>query len=194
MTVKEWLGILLVSGCIGPQLCAAAQPAAKSTTTPSEVLDEVLVRGKRLNELKAAIVVAEDRFYARYNELNKVDIFDIECAVDAPIGTKIPQRLCLTKLQLNARSDHGREYLQNLQETTKHAPGKGGGSLAPGKPPDTDPDVVWSARYDEYRNNMLDLLKQNRDLQRLAREGEDARKRYNAEYKRRLKGRLILVE
>jgi hypothetical protein len=147
----------------------------------------VLVRGIRLRELKAAVVEAEDRFYARYNDLNKVAIFDIECRVEAPLGTRIPQRWCLTNIQLRAKRDYAREYLQNLQSATAF-----GGDE--GKPPDTNPDLVWASRYEEYSDNMLQLLKQNPELRRLADEAEEARKRFNAEYTRRLNGRLILLE
>jgi hypothetical protein len=178
---RKWLGIL-ISGCLGTQLCAGAQPMAEVGTTPTDVLDEVLVRGARLSDLKAAIVEAEDRFYARYNELNTTNVFDIECVVDRRTGTKLKRRICLTKLQRKAMSDQGREYQHSLQDTTIYVDA---GALGLGKPPDTDPRVVWDARYEEFRNNMLDLLKQNPELRRLADESEEAGKRYDAERKRR---------
>jgi len=160
---------------------------AESATTPTDVLDEVLISGTRLSELKKAVVAAEDRFYARYNELNKRDIFDIECQVDAPLGTRIPQRWCLTQVQLRAKRDYAREYLQSLQSATAF-----GGYE--GKPPDTNPDLVWASRYKEYTDNMLRLLRQHPELRSLADEAEATRKRFDAEYKRRLNGRLLLVE
>ncbi|MBK6674546.1 MAG: hypothetical protein IPG49_14180 [Proteobacteria bacterium] len=63
-----------------------------------------------------------------------------------------------------------------------------------GRPPNTDPEAVWLAHFDDYRDNMLYLLKMNPDLRRLASESENAQKRYDAEHRRRLKGRLMLVE
>lgn len=183
---RELLGILLISACVGTQLCEAAQPGAESASTPKESLEEVLVTGTRLSELKKAVVEAEDRFYARYNELNTRNLFDIECRVDAPLGTKIPQRWCLTNVQLRAKRDYAREYLQNLQSGSQFG--------YEGKPPDTNPDLVWASRYKEYTDNMLRLLKQYPELRHLADEAEEARKRFDAEYSRRLKGRLILVE
>jgi hypothetical protein len=181
---RNLLGILLISACVGAQPCTGAEPA----TAPTDVLEEVLVRGIRLRELKASVVEAEDRFYARYNNLNKVDIFDIECRVEAPLGTKIPQRWCLTNLQLKARREYAREYLLVLQDMAKF------GYDGLGKPPDTNPEAVWASRYEEYKANMLQLLNQHPELRRLADEGEEARKRFDAEYKRRLNGRLILME
>jgi len=183
---RELLGILLISACFGAQLSNAAQSSARSATTPTDILDEVLVTGTRLSELKKAIVEAEDRFYARYNELNTAQLFDIECRVEAPLGTKIPQRWCLTKLQLRAKRDYAREYLQNLQSGSQFG--------YEGKPPDTNPDLVWALRYEDYIDNMLALLKQHPELRRLADEAEGAKRRFDAEYKRRLHGRFILVE
>jgi len=171
--------------CLAVQGAVGAQPDSASNPARTETTDEVLVRGTRLRELRAAIVEAEDRFYARYNELNKVDDFDIECAMDAHTGTLIKQRRCFTKLQLEARSQNGREVLQMFQDQA---------AGLTGRPPNTDPEAVWLAHYDDYRDNILYLLKVHPELRRLARERDDAEKRYSTEYRRRLKGRLIHIE
>jgi hypothetical protein len=68
------------------------------------------------------------------------------------------------------------------------------GMTAVGRPPNTDPQAVWLAHYDEYRDNFLYLLKMNPDLRRMARDAERAQRRYDREYKRRLQGRLFLIE
>ena len=183
--IHFWSGILIIAGCTAAQTCVAAQSNSE-VATPTNVLDEVLVRNTRLDSLKAEIAKAEGRFYARYNELNPKDEFDIECAVDARTGTKLKRRVCLTKLQLQAKSDQGREYVQSLQAASALVVTQG--SIVLGKPPDTDPMAVWTSRYDDYRENMLRLLKEHPDLQRLAEEGEQATERFNAEYKRRIKG------
>jgi hypothetical protein len=174
----------LIAAWLGVHLCCVAQSAPKATPD-AELTDEVLVRGTRLAELRAAIVKAEDLFYARYNELNKVDKFDIECALDAHTGTKLKQRRCFTKLQLDATAQNGTEVLRMLQEQ---------GLGLTGTPPNTDPQAVWLAHFDDYKINMLYMLKMNPDLRQLARDSEEAQKRYDAEHKRRLKGRLVLFE
>ena len=124
----NWPGIVMICCCVAGPLCEAAQPAPDASAT-TDITDEVLVRGTRLRELKAAIVAAEDRFYARYNELNKVDAFDIECATDAHTGTKLKQRRCLTRLQLEARARNALETLQMFQEQDLELTGR---------PPTTD--------------------------------------------------------
>jgi hypothetical protein len=180
----SWPCIVMICGCVAGPPCDAAQPGPEASAT-TDITDEVLVRGTRLRELKAAIVAAEDRFYVRYNELNKVDAYDILCALDAHTGTKLKQRRCFTKVQLEAKARNALETLQMFQEQ---------GMGLTGRPPNTDPTAVWLAHFDDYSSNMLYLLKVNPDLRRLARESENAQKRYDAEYKRRLKGRLILIE
>ncbi len=83
---------------------AADAPAASSPTAPTqaqsppeqlEELDEVVVRGRRLQE---DIVKAEDNFYKLYNQLNKNDDYDVNCTYlnnpDNP-GSKIKVRMCI---------------------------------------------------------------------------------------------------
>jgi hypothetical protein len=75
---------------------ATAADAAVASAEEEVVLDEVLVRGKRLERI---IVDAEDAFYRLYNELNKDDDYDVNCAyVNADAanpGSRITSRVCL---------------------------------------------------------------------------------------------------
>lgn len=193
----------IIAGIVLSPLCCATQPAppssSRSTTEPTE---EVLVQGTRLRELRAAVVAAEERFYKQYNALNKVEDFDIECIRDAHTGTRIPQRRCFARVLREAMARQGSEtveYFQQQAPVGENTPGQSGdpgpaGMTGRGRPPNTDPAAVWAARYDEYRDNMLYLLKMHPELRRLAGEGESAQKRYDAEYSRRLKGRAVLFE
>lgn len=182
---RSWIVLLL--SCIPIQLCGAAESGQTSSESPSEATEEVVVQGARLRELRDAIIDAEKRFYARYNDLNKVDKFDVECVEDAHTGARLKRRRCFTRLQLDSRSLNGVETLEMRQAQDGPTP-------HPGRPPNTNPEGVWLAHYDEYRDNMLYLLKVNPDLRRLAAAGEAAQKRYDKEYKRRMKGRVVLIE
>lgn len=184
----KWFCTVLMSACAAMKTGGAAGAASPSPASQAEDPAEIVVRGARLRDLKAAITKAEDRFYEKYNELNEEDDFDIECRVQPPLGTRIPGRSCLTRLQLEAKADFGREYLQNLQDMSKF------GTVEIAKPPDTNPEAIWAARYDDYRANMLALLRAHPDLLALARAGETARKRYESEYGRRMRQRISLPE
>ena len=37
---------------------------------------------------------AEDRIYARFNELNEDDVFDVGCSIEPPTGTRLGRRMC----------------------------------------------------------------------------------------------------
>ncbi|HXC60735.1 MAG TPA: hypothetical protein VN645_15575 [Steroidobacteraceae bacterium] len=200
MQHRKWHGIVIALGCLALRPCGAAQSPVLTEVKAAAETDEVLVRGARLKQLKQAIVEAEDRFYSRYNELNKVDKYDIQCAEDAYTGSRIPQRHCFTKLQLDAMAQNGKEVVEYFQQQApvgEHQAGQNdnpgsAGMSGRGRPPNTDPVAIWLAHYDEYQENMLFLLKMNPDLRRLVGERDKAEKRYDDERKRRFQGRLVL--
>jgi hypothetical protein len=49
-------------------------------------------------------------------------------------------------------------------------------------------------RQAAYRKAFTEVLQKNPDLVKLLVEKDQARKRYDAEYKKRMEGRLVLVE
>lgn len=70
-----WLAALLVATAT-PSNAASADDTVAATENDVE-LDEVLVIGKRLEE---RIVEAENEFYLLFNQVNKDDKFDVNCA------------------------------------------------------------------------------------------------------------------
>ncbi|HXC60736.1 MAG TPA: hypothetical protein VN645_15580 [Steroidobacteraceae bacterium] len=170
--------IFLVAACaLGTQLLCGGVQAAIPDKAPTET-DEIVVHARRLVEMRADIVAAEERFLLRYNDLNKIDDFHIECRVEPPTGSRLKQRTCLTRLQLNGQGDHGAQYVQMLQARA---------SGATPSLPSIDPDATFLARYQEYKSNMQQLLKVDPQLRQLAVERMEAEKRYDAELKRRFK-------
>jgi hypothetical protein len=162
----------------------AAQPPAPDATQAqrAEDMDEVVVTGRRLRELRAAAIEAEDRFYALYNDLNKVDDFDIECSADAPTGSRLDRRSCVTNVQLEARQDHGSQYVQMMQA-------RAAGATA--TQPHTHPEQALQMRQQEYLENALYLLKVHPELLRLMRERDLAVKRYEVELRKRFRRRAV---
>lgn len=81
---------------------AAAAPAEEEAI----VLDEVLVRGKRLEQ---RIVEAENEFYKLYNQLNKNDKYDMSCPelnIDPDNrNSRITTRVCLPGFVADAMVD-----------------------------------------------------------------------------------------
>ena len=66
---------------------------------PAEMMEEVIVRGtKSLFELELELYRAEDALYDLFNSINSNDDFDVHCYREAPIGSRIKQRVCKTNL------------------------------------------------------------------------------------------------
>lgn len=85
---------------------------ASTVANTTAEMDEIVVSGRldKLSEVQKAIVAAEDRAYARYNELNKSRMYDITCIVEAPIGTRLKNRNC----EAGYVSDGKTEAIQDL--------------------------------------------------------------------------------
>lgn len=69
-------------------------------------LDEVVVRGRRVQE---AIVEAEDDFYKLYNQVNKNNDYDVNCAyLNNPdsAGSRIKIRMCIPVFVANSMVDY----------------------------------------------------------------------------------------
>ena len=56
--------------------------------------DEVIVRGRRGVELRLELERAENAIFARFNDINSDDRFNIVCRSEAPIGSRIDRRIC----------------------------------------------------------------------------------------------------
>jgi hypothetical protein len=165
---------------LGVPVFAAVPPAGAAAGAEGEVMEEVLVRGTRLYELRAAIIAAEDRFYARYNEINPIDDYDIDCNQVKRTGTNFQTRRCAPRLLDKVLAADAREVLQAMQE----------GREKRGE----DPTVTLTRRNGEYKANMLQLLRDDRQLRALVRDRDKAQERYDREHKKRMKGRLILAD
>jgi hypothetical protein len=164
-----WAAILAALTSAG-----AAYAAAPGAVTETTELPEVQVLGKRLYQMRQDIIKAEDRFYAKFNELNTDDDFDIHCTMEAPTGTRLKQRACRVQFYEKAQADEARAFLT--------------GDYAP------PADLVVLQRHAEYEQKALALLKAHPELLKLARERDALEKKYNATRKERFKGRWILFE
>jgi hypothetical protein len=160
-------------------LCGASSGlvAAAAPTLPDEELEEALVSGRKLHQLRADVIAAEDRFYELFNELNTNDDYDVHCTQDQPTGTRISHRACRPVFYARAQEDEARSLLNELQ-----------GFAAAVVP---SPQVVALERNADMTRSMLEVINKDPRLVKLVRERERLEKRYVAERKKRMKGRLI---
>jgi hypothetical protein len=160
---------------------AAAIAAAAGAPMPGAVpdeevqeLDEIEVTGTRLWKMRQQIVEMEDRFFALYNELNTNDDFDVTCRVEAPLGTRLKKRNCKVAYVEEAEAEEGQAFVR--------------GEFAP------DSKLVALERQAEYRAAAVKVINSDKRLRRLLEERIKLEESYEAERKRRFKGRWILFD
>lgn len=87
---------LLLLGLSMPAVCQS-EPA--EADEPPMVMEEVIVLGnKSLFELKRELHMAEEVLFDLFNSFNTDDDLDVRCYRQAPIGSRIKQRVCKTRL------------------------------------------------------------------------------------------------
>jgi hypothetical protein len=159
-------GIFVVLCALSLALCRPAfTEEALATEAPPHVDDEVRVTAQRqLDEIRKEIVAAEDRFLAKYNTLNTERAYQITCRMVTPTGTRFYHRECRPEFIGDATEAEARGWL-------------GGYSAPPAV-------MVISDKSVGFTKNMVDLVRKNPDLGKLALERAAAEKRYNDALKR----------
>lgn len=150
-----WLAALLLA----PGLLAATDSADRP-----QVLEEVEVRDTpvTLEELRQEMIRVEDRFYARYNELNRNDLFDIHCADMVRTGTRLTGRYCRAVYEERAFEKEGREHLWALQFQAGPPPKEW--------IPPTPAIVAIERRRKDFRQAMIDATRRHPELLDLLKE------------------------
>jgi hypothetical protein len=98
-----------------------AQVTERKTTVgePPELPDEIIVRGRRIGDLRLQIERASEAVFARFNEINSTDDFDIRCRKEKVGFMRL--RSCMSNSSREQIGNMGRAQGLALQ-------GKGSGS------------------------------------------------------------------
>jgi hypothetical protein len=67
-----------------------------SVSTVTEEIEEIVIRGRRIGDLRAETRRAEEALFARFNEINSTDDFDIHCRREKFYNWM--QRLCMSNV------------------------------------------------------------------------------------------------
>jgi len=84
--------------------------------------DQIIVRGKPIEQLRLRIRIAEDAFYSRFNEINSDDRYDVDCFMRAETGTRIKHRICEYKGQRELDENYGAALLGAMNGQTGPPP------------------------------------------------------------------------
>jgi hypothetical protein len=153
-------------------LVLLAAPLSIDVTQAAEkdqILDEILVRGMRPkpHELRRMIVEAEDRFYERYNELNRKDEFDVDCIVFANTGTNLKHRSCRGVFERTAIQKEARDVFLIRQEIQAQISSGGVQFLPGGGGPPAGAEGEIHALRPAFQANMLRVVQKDRELKEL---------------------------
>jgi hypothetical protein len=111
-------GVLIVFGILLSAVVFAdgQEEASPEDQTP----EEILVIGERSKmQLRLQMWEAEANAYAIFNQFNDERRFEISCDLRAPTGTRIKRQLCTPRFQLDATSDHAKDYLNSTSQYTQ---------------------------------------------------------------------------
>jgi hypothetical protein len=155
---KQFFGAAVTAFALG---FASSAPARAATAVINDTTDmpEVEVVGRRLYQMQKAIMGTEDKFFARYNELNKNDAFDVHCSMSTPTGSHIHKRICQVQFYVDAQVEYARSELNNDS----------------GAPP---PDLVALERAPEYKKTALAVINGDPELRRLVRTRDTLEQKY----------------
>lgn len=173
--VLAFLGLALA---LAPSWAWAATTRAVTPKIVTDVnsLDEIVVTGDRnsLSGARKAIIEAEDRFFARFNELNKDNAYDVSCGVVKPTGTQIPKRICAPRIVDDISHDETFELIRS-----------GSGVI-------TSRDTLRAAAAVELKRRTLELLKKDPELLRALLEHARLEQHYLALRKAKFENRRIV--
>jgi hypothetical protein len=120
MAVSRWVLLVVATGFAGVAgRTAFAQADVERILSPQAsvpaVDDEIIVRGRRGAELRLEMERAENAIFARFNDINSDDRFDIVCRLEPPIGSRIDRRVCSSNDWRDKAAEHGAALIRHLR-------------------------------------------------------------------------------
>ena len=152
---------------------ALAQQVADASQSAADV-DEVVVPGRRPENLRVEIERLEQVVYERWNALNSNDEFDIHCLDSEPTGSNIPQTHCAPNFVIEAESRAAEDAVHGAR-TTGHSRNDEYVAAVEEKSRQLSEEMKRVARQDEQFLHDLMRLDELRQLQ--ANEKQQRRKR-----------------
>lgn len=95
-----------------PQVDATPGAASPDSTTVDE---EIIVRGFSYGELRAQIRLAQEAVYARFNDINSDDAFDITCKDEYRVASHIKQQSCVSNSWREQNANMARATLAQMR-------------------------------------------------------------------------------
>lgn len=159
----------------------------------AEAPEEVVVRGRQIGELRAAVERAREAAYALFNELNSSNDFDILCREETRYFSHAKTRVCRARFEDRISSQAAKEYMSTLFARC---------------PPDSDGAIQWQtcmfngvgqaaksnaqavegqapAMHDRLNDEIVRVANENDEFARAILDVYEADRRYDEARKRR---------
>lgn len=116
--MRHWMPILLLSAALGEgAVLAQGAPAARgggASAGDGSGTEEVIVRGRRLTDLRFEVELAQEQAYKIFNEINSDDDFDVYCREERKYHSRAKQRTCRAQFENRISSQATTEYMRAL--------------------------------------------------------------------------------
>jgi hypothetical protein len=107
--------LCLILSTSSANFAALAQSEPAAGDAPQS--EEIIVRGRRLTDLRFEVEQAQERAYAIFNELNSDDDFDVYCRDERRYHSRAKVRLCRAQFEHRISAEAAREYMAALSWT-----------------------------------------------------------------------------
>lgn len=164
------LRIVALAALSGPVFAQDSPPSASPSARQGQGVEEVIVRGRTLEQLRLELEQVENAVYDRFNQLNSSDDFDISCHEHAPTGSNIPVRTCTPKFALVADERAARAILHKMQGGAYGGNPQAHYGRMEQKGRELAAEMARVAREDEQLLRDLTRLAELTELQRAARQ------------------------
>jgi hypothetical protein len=139
-------------------LASAQAPERGGSAQAPAVGDEIIVEGRGVGALRAEIIRAQEVVFARFNDINSDDEFDIRCEMEVPLGSRIPRRVCRANYWREVEVDIAQEAVRWMQGSAYSAPGQSSRGLQPYKGKLLHDEIRQLAAQDEqFRAALTEL-------------------------------------
>jgi hypothetical protein len=147
--------------------------------------EEFVVTAKALEDLRIKIRLAEDEVYARFNDINSNDSYDIHCYDRVSTGTRVPARLCVSNAWRQLGASAADATVRGMQSQSAGVGGELGGQPTTAAPLPSSSNGYGSGGGQYRANQMLMERLVIQEFRQLAHEDpalHDAVMRLGADY------------
>ena len=183
--------ILLLTASSGETLTQEASATSRGEFE-RDAPEEVVVRGRRVGELRLEVELAKQRAYDVFNDINRNDEFDVTCTGESRTGSRLARQVCRARFENRISAAAAREYMSSLSWSCARAPestqacmfsGASSGAIAAAKGAEaqagtkrqelTEEIVRLANENEEFAQAILDWYEANQKYEEARKRGND---------------------